>query len=198
MGDAITKSELARRFGVSPSSVTRWVQSGKLKPDANGRIPAAEVERLTAELKSYSDQHGATLAAVEGLAVQLGTRRGDLMRRAVTVAEDLIRLATAWHDGAEPDANSEIAEDLRSRIATLGLIAEGMSTLEEMFVLLPELLPPTPKRQLLELSMRVGQMDPQRAVELIAPMSEADATEKLREFADFSPSAGHAPLQQEQ
>jgi len=195
MGEAISKSELARRFGVSPSSVTRWCQSGRLKPDAHGLIPSAEVERLTAELAAYSQQHGATVAAVEGLAEQLGARRGELMRRAVTVAEDLVRLGTAWHDGAEPDANTEIAEDMRSRIAALGLLAEGMETLGEMFNLLPGILPPTPKRQLLELSIRVGQMDPERAVELIAPMSEDDAAEKLREFAAIPQHAADVPQQ---
>lgn len=194
----VTRAELARRLGVNPSSVTRWVQSGRLKLDSAGFIPDAEVERLTAEIRSYGDQHGARLAAVEGLAEQLGDRRGELFRRAVPVAEDFVRLAAAWHDGASPDANRELADDLRARLATLGHIAEGVTLLEELADLLPGILPPTPKRQLLELSIRVGHMDPERAVALIAPMSEDDAAEKLRDFADISPTGGPAPLSQTQ
>jgi transcriptional regulator with XRE-family HTH domain len=198
MGEAISKSDLARRFGVSPSSVTRWIQSGRLKPDANGRIPSAEVERLTAELHTYTEQHAARLAAIEGLVVQLADRRGDLIREGVRVAQDFIRVATAWHDGAPAEANTELADDLRARLATLGAIAEGVDTLEAMFELLPGILPPTPRRTLLALALQRGH-DPELAVKTILAMSESDAAEKLREFSDFSnnPPAPAAAKQEE-
>ena len=186
MNATVTRAEAAHLLGVHPSTISRMCQAKRLKSDRRGRIPVAEVERVRAEYAAYTARHATRLEALDLLVTHIGTRHGQALRLAVDRARDLVAAGEAWTaraaDGGSAAASAELTETVRSRVADVALLHEELAVLEGMLALTGELIPREPRRQLFELAVRVGGMEPARARALVDAMDDETVRTKLTEW----------------
>ena len=102
------------------------------------------------------------------------------------MARELVAIGDEWNArinaGAPPEADVELRESFAGRLALLGVIAEHVTRLTALAQMTPGLLPPTPRHELMRLSVVVGQMEPDRAAEVIGAMDDETVSERLSEL----------------
>lgn len=65
MNERITRAEFARRAGVNKSTVTRWIESGRILLGADGLLDEVEAHRQRAASESPAPHHQARKAQLE-------------------------------------------------------------------------------------------------------------------------------------
>jgi len=196
--ESLSRAEAARRLLVDKGAITRWCQSRRIKSTSDGRIPLAEVERIEAELEAQRRASGNRFEAAELLIEHAGDRSALLLRHALTLAQDLLRLgaeAQARGDGA-PVASSELFETMRQRIAAIASVDVELAALDHVQEIARAIaLSPTPRAALVAVCMRLRGMSRAEAEHAVAGLSDEQVASRLEELPQLAESAEHtAPV----
>lgn len=103
MKGAVTQAEFARHKGVHRSTVTRWIERGRITLDEKGRIDVAAAERQLQETESLEPHHIARKEQIEADkaagAAQAGapeeSRAEDLASVSAQLKRETLRLQAA-------------------------------------------------------------------------------------------------------
>ena len=185
----INAREAAQRLGVAYSTVRLWIKTRQLKATKQGGewvVPAAEIERLLADLEDYNRKHATKILAAELLVEKAGTHRGQTLRACVNTAQEIVRIGREWgkraRAGASHETNAEISQTLRSRIALLAALDGRIRMLDQVLAVAVDILPRDPRRALVELSIRVGGLEPAEAQRIVAGLSDEQVQSRLEEL----------------
>ncbi|MFE8034374.1 helix-turn-helix domain-containing protein [Thiohalocapsa marina] len=102
MSERITRAEFARRAGVNKSTVTRWIENGRITIGADGLLDEAEAHSQRAASESPAPHHQARKAQLE--LEKASNPTGPASATPQTAAERAARATTtATQAGGAPD-----------------------------------------------------------------------------------------------
>jgi hypothetical protein len=112
IGSRITRAEFARRAGVNRSTITRWIESGRLTLGVDGLLDEAEAHRQRAASESQQPHHQARKAQLDLDKAHAGARGDDLAgRNPMQTAGGPVRMGATPADAAR-SASAGLAGDL--------------------------------------------------------------------------------------